>query len=113
MTEARTKILERAKKLKALADRGVGGEQVNAKDMHDKYCIKHDILPDEVESCKSQSSEYFDMTDEQFLHQMIIEAIPLVFDMIFSIQSSTNAKDSFFNKFIVGMAERGNKKSNP
>ena len=107
----RDKILEKAKKLKALADRGVGGEQINAKDMYEKYCAKHNISVNELNSCQYESSEYLNMTDEQFLQEMMIEAIPLIFDMMFSSKSNNNAKDNFFRKFIVGMAERANKKT--
>ena len=44
MSSERTKILDRAKKLKELADRGIDGEQVNAKDMLEKYMAKHNVL---------------------------------------------------------------------
>ena len=43
------KILELAKKLKALADRGIGGEKQNAQIMLERLCQKHGILISDIE----------------------------------------------------------------
>jgi len=49
MNTERSKIIDKAKKLKELADRGVGGEKENAKRMYDAYKKKHNITDEEVE----------------------------------------------------------------
>ena len=76
MSSKRSEVLDKAKKLKALADRGVGGEMANAKVMFDKYKQKHSITEDELNEYK-ESSHYANMSDEAFLREMTKEAIPL------------------------------------
>lgn len=43
------KVLELAKKLKALADKGIQGEKDNAKAMLEKYMVKHNITLQDIE----------------------------------------------------------------
>ena len=43
------KIIELAKKLKALSDKGVGGEKVNAAHMLEKLLAKHNISHEQIE----------------------------------------------------------------
>ena len=51
------KIIELAKKLKALADRGIGGEKINAEAMLNALMKKHKITAEDIEGEKTQ--EYF------------------------------------------------------
>lgn len=44
----RDQAIAKAKKLKALADRGVGGEKQNAKDLLDRLIKKYDLKPGEI-----------------------------------------------------------------
>lgn len=44
-----SKIIELAKKIKALADRGIGGEKINAETMLKKLMEKHNISLDQIE----------------------------------------------------------------
>ena len=59
-----SKILELAKKLKALADRGIDGEKENATEMLEKFCKKHNISLTDIEEEKS-TRHYFKTTKEQ------------------------------------------------
>jgi hypothetical protein len=49
-----SKIIQLAKKLKALADRGEGGEKINAQKMLDDFLVKHKINIDEIEGEKKK-----------------------------------------------------------
>ncbi|MDD3875409.1 MAG: hypothetical protein PHT69_02195 [Bacteroidales bacterium] len=52
-----SKIIELAKKLKALADRGEGGEKVNAENKLQQLMMKHGITTEEIEG--EQQLDYF------------------------------------------------------
>ena len=50
MDEERKKALDRARKLKALADRGVGGERVNAAALYKKHLEKCGLTEEDVKA---------------------------------------------------------------
>ena len=112
MTAERTKILDKAKKLKELAVRGVGGEMRNAKTMLDSYMKKHNITDDEL-SGHSPSSSFVDMSDEAFMNEMIKEIIPVILGSILSRYGNQNMEDysnaqtqNFLNKYLSAIIER-------
>jgi hypothetical protein len=111
--ESRTKILDKAKKLKELADRGIGGEKENAKIMLDKYMIKHNITESEISFHNPSDEFYKNMTDEQFIQMIIIEFIPIGIASLFSRFGNDEHKakansdaSKFLNKFINIILER-------
>jgi len=59
-----TKFIDLAKKLKALADKGVGGEKQNASEMLEALMRKHGINPEDLESEK-RNEYFFDITEDQ------------------------------------------------
>jgi hypothetical protein len=117
--ENTTSVFERAKKLKELADRGVGGERDNARVMYDRYCKKHNLSDEAVNNFRyGKASRYVSMSDEDFLKEMISDAIPLIFSMILkrNRDEQTRAEDEnkgtqFLNKFVKAIAERHNIKT--
>ena len=58
----REKVLEKLGKIKALAERGVGGEKETALRMYEELCRKYDISEDEAEAALAQLEK---MNDEQ------------------------------------------------
>ena len=50
----REKVLEKLGKIKALAERGVGGEKETALRMYEDLCRKYDISEDEAEAALAQ-----------------------------------------------------------
>ena len=120
MIDERYKIIEKAKKLKELAERGVDGEKVNAKLMYEKYCQKHNITEQEVNDFQyKKSSVYENMSDEDFMYEMRKEAVILGLKlMLANLFGKQNLKEQvkkdtsrFFEDYIVKMAERGNEKT--
>ena len=54
----RNKIIELAKKIKALAEKGKGGERNAAKEKLERICEKYNISPDEI-STSDESKDYY------------------------------------------------------
>lgn len=95
MSEERHKIIDKAKKLKELADRGVGGEKENAKRMYEAYKKKHKLTDDDVkghEYSEDFRKEFANMTDEQILEVigkgLIILGVGLLFSFLADMVSS-------------------------
>lgn len=68
-----SKHIELAKKLKALAEKGVGGEKTNAEKMLNDLFKKHNLTLEELENEKVQDF-YFSIKDEniwQLLYQIV------------------------------------------
>lgn len=67
-----SKHLELARKLKALADRGVGGEKETAESMLNALLKKHNITIEEIE-CEKIEEYYFNLTpgEHDLWHQII------------------------------------------
>lgn len=113
MSEERKKILDKAKKLKELADRGVGGEKENAKTMLDSFMSKHDIKLNEIISHNYKGSKYKYMSDEQFLKEMATEFLLIGIGYIFSklikqetVFTNGQAFNVFQKKYIEAVDER-------
>lgn len=76
MDKAREKILDRASKLKELADRGVGGEMDNAKRFLVEYKLKYNISDSELNSHRIKDTRQFNgFSAEQILDQIFKELI--------------------------------------
>lgn len=58
------KHIELAKKIKALADKGIGGEKINAEKMLDSLLKKHHITIEEIEGEKIDS-HFFNLKEEE------------------------------------------------
>lgn len=65
MDSERIKILDKAKKLKALADRGIGGEKENATRMLGLYMEKHNIKESELNSHRINEDTFRGLTKEE------------------------------------------------
>ena len=70
------RVIELAKKLKALADRGVGGEKENAIHMLDRLMTEHDISMDDIEN--PERVDYLFKYQNQYHKQILIQAIGMV-----------------------------------
>jgi hypothetical protein len=117
MTEERSKILDKAKKIKELADRGVDGEQNSAKDMLARYMEKHNLTIEEIEGHSSSNSSYANMSDEQFMREVLNEFLVLGIGYLISklLKKDTeftngNAFNSFSTKYTDAVKNRTNKK---
>lgn len=74
MIDERVKAIDKAKKLKELATRGVGGEKENAKRMLDAHKEKHNISDAEIEGHKYSKdfvSNYSNMSNNDFLDEIL------------------------------------------
>ena len=108
----RSKIISRAKKLKELSDRGVGGEKENATAMLKDFMAKHNITEEEMQSNVSDNS-LANMSDEQFMNEMIKEMFPAAFGVLFSrfgkeydqIHTKEQMK-SLTKKYLMAIFER-------
>lgn len=118
MAEDRNKILSKAQKLKELAVRGVGGEKENAKTFLATYMKKHNITESELTGYVASGNplDLSDMSDEEFMREMIIEMIPVSLGVLFGrygndqTKAQTNADASqFINKFFNEMVLRVDK----
>jgi hypothetical protein len=121
MSEDRNKILSKAQKLKELAVRGVGGERENAKTFLATYMKKHNITESELSGYVASGNplDLSDMTDEEFMFQMIKEMIPVGFGAVFGrygddkTQENTSADASqFLNRFLGLILSRVEKMNN-
>lgn len=96
MDKERARIIDKAKKLKELADRGVDGEKETAKRMYDAYKKKHNLTDDDVKGHKYTDdfiNDIKNMTDEELLEVIGKGLIILGVGLIFSLLS-----DSFGSK---------------
>lgn len=118
MSSDRTKILDKAKKLKELADRGVDGEQVNAKDMLEKYMAKHNISIDEIGGHNISGSIYANMSQEEFYKEMVSDLIIVGLDLLFFNINGNKSKfkehrdnslNNLADKYNLAINERINK----
>jgi hypothetical protein len=114
MNQERNKILDKAKKLKELADRGIGGEKENAKVMLEKYMLKHNITMNEIQGHTINDSSYGNMSDEEFYKVMLSEIIALGVGFVFSKVMKLNFNtEKHFNdlsdKYTKAVKDRTNK----
>lgn len=68
-------IIDLAKKLKALADRGVGGEKANAVDLLAKHCQKHNLTLEELFEDKKSHHTYTIRDDQKNLFYQILKNV--------------------------------------
>ena len=59
----RNKIIELAKKIKSLAEKGKDGEKNAAKEKLERLCKKHNILDEEIESIQELQDFYIVIND--------------------------------------------------
>lgn len=64
------KYIELAKKLFALADKGMGGEKINAQSMLEKIMKKHGLSIEDIEGEK-QTEYFFKDIDQRLWHQIV------------------------------------------
>jgi len=108
MTPERKKILDKAKKLKELADRGIGGEKVNAKYMLENYMKKHNIKMEEIESHKYRKNSAFNnMSDKEFMNEILKDV--MVFGFGFLMVSAFGNKQAVINFKDTGLSLLKNK----
>lgn len=68
--------LKLAKKIKALADRGVGGEKINAEQMLNALMQKHDISMEQLEEGATDWHEYkIKPTDRLFFMSVVVSVL--------------------------------------
>jgi hypothetical protein len=114
MTEERKKIIAKARKLNELAKRGVDGEKENAQSMLKMYVEKHKITDKELNDSTTDYSSLLDMSDTDFMNEMIKDFIPMGIGLIFSrftnnnnMKSQSNKEfNQFIHKFSNAMNER-------
>lgn len=66
-----SKIIELAKKLKALADRGVDGEKENAAEMLGKFMEKHKLSLEDIEGEKKRRRRFKVLADQKIFFNQI------------------------------------------
>lgn len=83
MTEERKKILEKAAKLKTLAERGYKGEKDNAERMYKMYVEKNKITESEIKSLKfTRENKFYDMTAAEFFKHIEIDLQMFAYSML-------------------------------
>lgn len=89
-------LLQLARKLKALADQGEGGEKRNAREMLESFMRKHKINYSMLESEVKREREYF-VTDEQnqFFCQVVCNVMRSGFDIFLLKGDKKKAKSRF------------------
>ena len=121
MTEERKKIIAKARKLNELAIRGIDGEKENAQSMLKMYVEKHSITEKELNDNTTDYSSLIDISDADFMNEMIKDFIPMGIGLIFSrFTNNDNMKsqskkelNQFIHKFSNAMNERVIKMTKP
>ncbi len=87
-------ILELAKKLKALADKGVGGEAVNAAKKLELICLKHGINLEDLDDDKLQMG-WFNVKPQQrkFFIQVVASVLGSDFSTYSQLKNGKKIKD--------------------
>tara|TARA_B110000503_G_scaffold143657_1_gene246701 strand:- start:4682 stop:5344 length:663 start_codon:yes stop_codon:yes gene_type:complete len=76
----RNKIIELAKKIKALAEKGKGGERNAAKEKLERICKKYNISPDEI-STSDESKDYYIVINDQNERELLINICCMIMDV--------------------------------
>lgn len=76
----RNKIIELAKKIKALAEKGKGGERNAAKEKLERICEKYNISPDEI-STSDESKDYYIIINDQNERELLINICCMIMDV--------------------------------
>lgn len=90
MSSERSKITDKAKKLRELANRGIDGEKETAKRMYDSYKKKHKLTDEEVDGHEYTDEfikEFSKMSDQELLEfigkSLIVLGVGLIFSLVF------------------------------
>jgi len=126
MSEERARIIDKAKKLKELADRGIDGEKETAQRMYDAYKKKHNLTDEDVKGHKYTEdfiNDIKNMTDEEILETigkgLILLGVGILFSLFSSLDKKSRAKQNSdnskraneMNKIFQQMKnKKGNKK---
>jgi hypothetical protein len=70
-----TDHLSRLKRLKSLADRGVGGEKENATVLFEKLCKKYQISPEQIESPEEREMRWFKHKRGELFQKLMCQCI--------------------------------------
>ena len=76
----RNKIIELAKKIKALAEKGKGGERNAAKEKLERICEKYNISYDEI-STSDESKDYYIIINDQNERELLINICCMIMDV--------------------------------
>lgn len=76
----RNKIIELAKKIKALAEKGKGGERNAAKEKLERICEKYNISHDEI-STSDESKDYYIIINDQNERELLINICCMIMDV--------------------------------
>ena len=76
----RNKIIELAKKIKALAEKGKGGERNAAKEKLERICEKYNISPDEIFT-SDESKDYYIIISDQNERELLINICCMIMDV--------------------------------
>ena len=76
----RNKIIELAKKIKALAEKGKGGERIAAKERLERIYEKYNISPSEI-STSDESKDYYIVINDQNERELLINICCMIMDV--------------------------------
>ena len=76
----RNKIIELAKKIKALAEKGKGGERNAAKEKLERICEKYNISPEEI-SISEESKDYYIVINDKNERELLINICCMIMDV--------------------------------
>lgn len=96
MIDERAKIIDKAKKLKELAERGIDGEKETAQRMYDAYKKKHKLTDEDINGHKYTDdfiNEFSKMSDQELLEFIGKSLIMLGVGLIFSFLSDLTDDD--------------------
>lgn len=86
------KIIELAKKLKALSDRGVGGEKLNASKKLEQIMKKHGLSIEDIEG-ERKNYTYFKV--DKIQHQLFIQIVSSVLGIGFELMKDRRKRGQF------------------
>lgn len=123
MSSERSKIIDKAKKLRELANRGIDGEKETAKRMYDAYKEKHNLTDEEVDGHEYTDEffkEFANMNDEEMLEfigkSLIVLGIGIIGSYLFSSfgnENNNNANNANqLNKIFSELKNKSNKNKN-
>ena len=76
----RNKIIELAKKIKSLAEKGKGGERNAAKEKLERICEKYNISPEEI-SISEESKDYYIVINDKNERELLINICCMIMDV--------------------------------
>lgn len=76
----RKKIIELAKKIKILSEKGKDGEKFAAKEKLDRLCKKYNILPEEI-VINEETNDYYIIINDQNERELLVNVCCMVLDI--------------------------------